>query len=308
MTLEPSDSEGEILFAAGDLWTEIVSRGWSEAAPAFQAAGQHPDLVRDAVAAFLDVGVRIVVTLTEQANPLCLPPGQADDSDADALDASNRAAVESCRRAIEDQSKSDCRVMGVLGPPVGLIELDEVDRDRLRGAYERQARALVDGGVDGILCQAFTEADALAIAVAAAASVFDGPVLGGMTFDCGPERTETTLGVTVPQACTVVTEAGGTLFGCDSGVDPDSASAAVELARVSCDLPVWVTIRSGGPELIEGRVAYPETPGQFGERLAALADAGVRVVQGAAGATPEHMAALIEAEARRSSKRKKGRA
>ena len=308
MTLEPFDSQGGILFAAGDLWTELVSRGWSEAAPSFHAVQQSPELVRDALAAFLDAGVSIVLTLTGQANPLCMPPGQANDADPDALDAVNRAAVEICRQAVEAQSKSHCRVTGVLGPPVGLIELDEVDRDRLREAYERQARALADGGVDGILCQAFTEADALTIAVAAAASVFDGPVLGGMTFDCGPQRSETTLGVTVPHACTAVSEAGGRLFGCDSGVDPDSAAAAVELARESCDLPVWVTIRAGGPELIEGRVVYPETPTQFGERLAALADAGARVVQGAAGASPEHMAALIEAAAKPNRKRKKGTA
>jgi homocysteine S-methyltransferase len=39
-------------------------------------------------------------------------------------------------------------------------------------------------------------------------------------------------------------------------------------------------------------VVYPEDPDSFAEQVAAFADAGVRVLGGCCGSTPEHLAAL----------------
>jgi methionine synthase I (cobalamin-dependent) len=118
------------------------------------------------------------------------------------------------------------------------------------------------------------------------------PVIGSMTFDSGPEQVETALGTTVPQACAEMAEAGAAVVGCDCGDSPDSAPAVVSLIRQSCDLPIWVKVDAGQPELVEGRVVYPETPQEFAGRLKPLAQQGANFVGGCCGASAGHIAAL----------------
>ncbi|MFQ5430599.1 MAG: homocysteine S-methyltransferase family protein, partial [Phycisphaerae bacterium] len=182
----------------------------------------------------------------------------------------------------------------------------EIDEETLSRAYRRQAAALAEGGVDGILCRSFTELDALRIALEAAKAATNLPLIGSMVFDSGPDFTETVMHVTVPQAAAAIREAGASMVGCDHAEHPDAAADVVGMLRAACDLPVWVEINAGRAELSEDRRVYPETPKAYGERLPALAQAGATIIGGGRGATRDHIAAMRQARDR-FLRRRKGR-
>ena len=66
------------------------------------------------------------------------------------------------------------------------------------------------------------------------------------------------------------------------------ARFAREFKKVTT-LPVIIQSNAGKPELRENRVAYPETPEFFSEKIHELIDAGVSIIGGCCGTTPEHI-------------------
>ncbi len=295
MAFDPADYRHKIILTDGDSAAEFFARGWSETTPIEYANTKRSDMVSDVAAAFLDAGARLLVTNTARANTLSFPGlSEAGDPSTDEVIAMNRQGAAICRTVVREHPARNVLVVGAMGPGERLLTLNEIDEAALSAAYGTQAAALADGGVDAILCRAFTEIQAAVIAVRAAIEATGLPVIGTMVFDSGPEQTETTLGVAVPQACIELAEAGVAAMGCDCGRNPDGIPMVVGLMREACDLPIWVKIDAGPAELAEGRVVYPETPQAFAERISALIDAGAGLVGGCCGVTVEHLTAASE--------------
>ncbi|MCZ6817758.1 MAG: homocysteine S-methyltransferase family protein [Planctomycetota bacterium] len=299
MAFNPADYRDRILIAGPDLAAEIISRGWSNPGQIEQAVLVRPELVRDAADVFVDAGAEILLTPTARASGLrpTFSGEPSPDVSSDVVKA-NQAAAAVLRDSADGGPSGNGLVFGVVGPPPGLLALNEVKRDDLRSAYEAQIKGLADGGADAILCQSFSEIETLNIAVEAAGSACELPLIGCMTFDCGPDRVESSSGVSVPRICSSLSDAGVAAVGCDGGESPDSVPAVVALMRESCDLPIWATVAAGLPDWVEGRLVYAETPQEYGERLSALAAAGATFIGGGGGATPDHIAAMAAARLR----------
>ncbi len=114
-----------------------------------------------------------------------------------------------------------------------------------------------------------------------------------MTFDAGPDAMDTTAGVSIPEACRALEQAGADMVGFDRGEYPDGAAAVISLMAQSTSLPVYAEINAGRAEIVDSRIVYQEPAAAFGERLERLRDAGAKLVGGGLGASPEHIAQLI---------------
>ena len=299
MTFIPADYRDQLVVADGDLRLELTRRGWPSEEPPELANLRRAEIVQDVVESFLDAGARALVTNTIAANSLRLAdelrgysvtPGE--------LWAINRDGAAICRAAASNHPGAPVPVFGAMGPPGKLLMLEEIGERNLSSAYAKQAEALAAGGADAMLCRGFSEIGALTIALAAARRATGLPAVGSMVFDSGPEQNETSLGVTVPQACAELTEAGAAMIGYESGDEPENAAAVVKLLRRSCGVPIWAGVSAGVPQLVDGQVAYPETPAEFAQRLRAVAAAGANFIGGGRGATVEHIAALAAEAAR----------
>lgn len=256
------------------------------------------DQLRVAAEVFIDAGATMLIVPTDVSNSIA----QADEIANGAISAERlfdgaRDAVSCVRKAVEARG-AKIAVVGAIGPVDALVTLNEIDEAVLRDAFARQARALADGAADAILCRAFTELEAAVIAVQAARESTNLPVFASMIYDSGAEFSQTALGVTIPQACRALVEAGACLIGCDGSEYPDGAPAVVTLIRQSCELPVYVEITAGRAELSDDGIVYPESPKSFGERLEAIIAAGARVIAGGSGATAGHIAELAKMGAR----------
>lgn len=298
MSFNLDDYRGRLLIASGDFSTEILSRGWESDASTERANVAAPALVRAAADAYLDAGADILVTHTDHANALAMAALTGTETDGARAEALNLAAATLCRSAVSDHPSENRWVFGAVGPPLVLTALEEVTPDRLREAYQAQVRGLVRGGVDGFVCRGFSELEPLLIALACAVEAAAGPVFGGMLFDAGTDQTETSMAVTVPQACQALDGAGCAGLACEGREDGGSLADIVRLARESCDLPIWATLGLGEPEVVEGRIVYPTSIADYGGRVADIVEAGASILAGGQGVMGDHIAGLVAARAR----------
>lgn len=58
------------------------------------------------------------------------------------------------------------------------------------------------------------------------------------------------------------------------------------------DLPLFARPNAGTPSRLGDRWVYPHTPHAMAARLSELLEAGVRMIGGCCGTTPEHIAAI----------------
>jgi methionine synthase I (cobalamin-dependent) len=293
MSFRAQDYCGRLLVGDGDFSLELSLRIGRRSSPIEQANIHRPEVMREIAEAFLDAGAEVLVTNTACANPIAmaemLGPGQVSEGDIRIMD---REGAAICRAAIEDCPGGSRLVFGAMGPTGRLLMLDEIAETDLYQAYGTQATMLAEGGADAILCQSFTELDGLCIAIRAAIGATGLPVIGSMAFDSGADRTETAVGVTVPQACASIIAAGACAVGADCGESPDDLPVVVARLRECCQVPIWSKVNAGIPQVLEGRVIYAEGAEDFGGRLAALASAGANFVGGCCGASLQHIASL----------------
>src|SRR5579862_6978480 len=111
----------------------------------------RPDLIRDIHASFLGVGCDVVETDTFGASRVVLAEYQLEDKVAEI----NRAAAKVAREAADEFSTKDKPrfVAGSMGPTTKLPSLGHIGFEAMVNAYEEQAAALIEGGVDVLLVE-----------------------------------------------------------------------------------------------------------------------------------------------------------
>src|SRR5256886_5127407 len=111
----------------------------------------RPDIIRDIHAAFLQVGCDVVETDTFGGARVVL----AEYDLQDRVTEINIAAAKVAREAAQQFSTKDKPrfVAGSIGPTTKLPSLGHIKFDDMAAAYEEQAAALIEGGVDVLLIE-----------------------------------------------------------------------------------------------------------------------------------------------------------
>lgn len=256
---------------------------------------QHPERILEIQRRYADAGARILLTNTFGANRYVL-----DRYDArDVVVSCNLAGAAIARQAAGD----DAWVLGDIGPFGGFLEpLGEHPAEEVREAFTEQARALIEGRVDGIMIETMTALDEVALAIRAARDAGAPLVIASMAFDATRAGLRTMMGATPEQAAETMLAAGADAIGanCGTGLEPaDFAEIARRYRTVAPDAVVMVEPNAGRPELVGDVVVYRAGPESLAAALPRLLDAGVSIIGGCCGTTPEHIRALAEALGRR---------
>ncbi len=243
-----------------------------------------PDIIREIHRGYLQAGAEIIETNTFGANAFRL----ARHSCADRVHQINLAGA---RVAREEAKPFDAWVAGSVGPlgiriePLGKVSLDEA-----YAAFFEQISALVEGGVDLLILETFGYLNELQQALRAAREVNPNiPVIAQVTIDedgnCLDGSDPETFGVRL-------TDWGADVVGCNCSVGPVAMLGAIERVRRVTSAPLSAQPNAGVPRSVEGRNIYlcsPEYMSNYGREFVA---AGVTVVGGCCGTTPEHIAAM----------------
>jgi 5-methyltetrahydrofolate--homocysteine methyltransferase len=279
---------GRVLVADGAMGTQLQRAGLPIGTGGEIWNLDLPDRVLAIHAAYLDAGSDIVLTNTFGATRWVLERHGLEGRLAEL----NRAAARIARTAAGPSRL----VLGDLGPTGQLLEpLGPVTRAELRADAMARCRALLEEGVDGIICETLTAADEAAIAVEAALEAGAPCVIASFAFDKRPNgRVRTMMGVAPAEAAQRARAAGAALAGanCGTGLDVgDFAALAGELA-VASGLPVMIQPNAGQPRLEDGRAVYDMSEEAFAKGMEAVLHAGAAVVGGCCGTGPAHIRAL----------------
>ncbi len=247
----------------------------------------HPDRLLAIQRAYVEAGSDCLLTNTFGGCQVML---ERHDRSGD-VSAINAAGVELARQAFGDRPGF---VLGDIGPFGGLMKPHgDIPEQRVREAFTEQAAALLAAGADAIIVETQTALEELKLGVEAAQNAGAACVIGSMAYDVTRDgsKLRTMMGIGPEQAAEFMRNAGVDIvaLNCGSGVDVTWAARAVTLYREVCDLPTMAQPNAGQPVLENMKVVYKQTPEAMVAELPALLKAGVRIVGGCCGSTPDHI-------------------
>ena len=291
MSLRERIKQG-LLLLDGAMGTQLIARGIEVGKCNDYLNIESPDTVSDIHVAYLQAGSDAIITNTFGANKYALGRhGLAEQASK-----INKAGVQIARQAAGREKY----VLGDIGPSGDFLEpLGTLRPDELRDAFSDQAEALSAGGVDGFIIETMMALDEATVAVEAVKSVGAGlPVLASMSFDRAADHFRTMMGVDVEAATARIVSLGAEAVGFNCGTL--SLDEYVNLAErfvsatraLSDNVLVFAEPNAGKPELVEGQAVYRVSPEDFAAAAEQMHSAGVSIIGGCCGTTPQHIEAL----------------
>ena len=255
----------------------------------------RPDVIRDLHRSFLEVGVDVVETNSFGAFPTVLAEYGIAERAAEIARRSAELAVEVAR----DFSTADHPrfVAGSIGPGTKFPTLNQISYADLRDAYQVEAEALLEGGVDLLIIE----------------TAFD--LLGAKSAVAACRRAMRRSNRHVPLQVQVTIELTGRML---PGTEIGAALAALEALKpdvvgLNCStgpvemyepvrylaehslLPISTIPNAGLPSVVDGEMHYDLDPEGLATHLHTfVTELGVAVVGGCCGTTPEHLKLLVE--------------
>ena len=249
-----------------------------------------PALVLRAHSEYLAAGAQIVETNTFGANRVKLEEndiaGQASEINAAGARLARQAVALSGRHAY---------VAGSVGPlGRGMAPFGPISVATARAVFEEQIAALAAGGVDLLLFETFSDLDEIEVAIEAAYAVAPGlPIVAQMTF---VEEQRTLAGHSPEDVANTLCGLGVTVAGVNCSAGPSLVLRAARRMQASCPKLFYsVQPNAGYPTRQSGRLMYPSSPAYFGDFARQAAAAGMRIIGGCCGTSPEHTAAMATA-------------
>src|SRR6266496_2177854 len=241
----------------------------------------QPDLIRGVHREYLQAGAEIVETNTFGGNSFRL----ARHSLADRVRDINFTGA---RLAREAAKSFDLWVAGSVGPLGIRIEpLGKTSYQEARDAFREQIAALVEGGVDLLILETFGYLEELHQAILAAREVNPKiPLVAQVTIDedgnCLDGSDSEAFGARLA-------EWNVDVLGINCSVGPVAMLEAIERVRAVTSLPLSAQPNAGIPRSVEGRNIYLCSPEYMASYARKFVAAGVRMVGGCCGSTPEHI-------------------
>ena len=244
----------------------------------------QPELIRAVHHDYLQAGAEIIETNTFGANSFRL----ARHSLADRVRDINVAGAHVAREAAKS---FDVWVAGSIGPLGVRIEpLGKTSFEEARTAFREQVAALIEGGVDLLMLETFGYVEELHQAVLACRDVNPKiPIVAQVTID---EDGNCLDGSDPETFAARLTEWNVDVIGINCSVGPVAMLEAVERMRAVTSLPLAAQPNAGMPRSVEGRNIYLCSPEYMANYTSNFVAAGVRLIGGCCGTTPDHIRAM----------------
>jgi homocysteine S-methyltransferase len=252
-----------------------------------------PALVQSVHAEYVAAGADCVETNTFGANRFKLGGHGLEGRVRDI----NRAGVK-LARDVRESTGRDFYVLGSIGPtgrylaPLGTLSAADA-----REAFREQAEALLEGGVDGLVVETFSDLTELALAVEAVRSVTDLPIVAQMAFT---DEGVTFTGQTPEEVARRLRALGVEAIGANCSVGSSVLYDVLErMVPEAAGIPLSIQPNAGLPSRIGERLIYLSSPAYMAEYAGRMVEAGARLVGGCCGTTPAHITAMREVLDRR---------
>jgi methionine synthase I (cobalamin-dependent) len=279
---------GRVLLMDGAMGTELQRAGLEAGGCGELWNLDHPGKVHAIHQAYVNVGAECLLTNTFQANP----PALTCHGAGSLMERICRSALDLARAA----AGPDRLVLADVGPILispGYTELADPD---LLAAVVRPLTTPTPAGAtaDGLLLETFSTPAILA-AVWPICQRLSVPVLLSLTYRRMPDGSLQTWSGDPPEVYARMARTAGVAalgVNCGRDIGLEEIGAIVRRYRQVTDLPLFARPNAGTPTRAGERWVYPLTAGGMASAWPALREAGVTLVGGCCGTTPEHIAAL----------------
>ncbi len=237
---------------------------------------ENPEAVLKIHKCFVDSGADIITTNTFGANRLKLGEEK--------LEAVITEGVKIAKESGAEFVALDIGPTGTLLEPLGQLKFEE--------AYDIFAQQIILGakaGADLVIIETMSDLLEIKAAILAAKENSDLPVIATMTFEADKR---TFLGTDPKTAAIALSSFGADAVGVNCSLGPDELFGVVEEILAFSRVPVAVQPNAGLPTIENGETVYKITPEAFASSCEKMIDAGVTVIGGCCGTTPEHINAL----------------
>lgn len=265
-----------ILILDGAMGTQIQQRGLALGQVPETFNIEQPEVIEDIHRAYIDAGAHVVTSNTFGANRLKL------ETTGYSVQEIIRSGVSISRRAAGERAwvALDVGPLGELLQPMGTLAFDE--------AYElfrEQVEAGEAAGADLILIETMNDLGELRAAALAAKENTSLPIFCSMSFE---PNERTFMGCSV-EALAMSLEGIVDAVGINCSMGPAEILPIAKKLLKWANLPVFVQPNAGLPEVVNGQTVYGVGPEEFAQYIKKFIEAGVSIVGGCCGTTPEHI-------------------
>lgn len=253
----------------------------------------HPNAIQAIHKAYIDAGADILYANTFGASPQRMKSYGLDyEQIIQAGIANAKAAVAQAQKERESAQQApktvltalDIGPLGVLMEPMGSTTLEEAYTQ-----FSQMVQAGVKAGADLIVIETMSDLYEAKAALLAAKENSTLPVLVTMTFE---ENGRTFSGTPVEAAALTLSGLKADAVGINCSLGPDKLLPLLKRLRQFTNLPIAAKPNAGLPDPLTG--AYHLSPEEFTKQAEAFLDAGVSILGGCCGTTPETIRKLRE--------------
>jgi homocysteine S-methyltransferase len=278
-----------ILVADGAMGTMLYARGVFINRCFDELNLSSPDLVRQVHRDYADAGAEILETNTYGANRTRL----SGFGFAEKLQDINAAGVRLAREA----SRGGAFVAGAMGPlGVHLEPLGPTSFAEARAIFREQAEVLIASGADLLVLESFGDLNELREAIFAAreAAGPDPVIVAQVAVD---DFGRLSGGASMEAFAREMEAWPADVLGVNCSVGPKTTLEVIEQLAGHSSKPLSAMPNAGIPARVEGRNIYLCSPEYMAQYARRLLWAGVKIIGGCCGTTPEHIK-LIRSESR----------
>ncbi len=275
--------ESKILLLDGATGSNLMKAGMPRGVCTEAWVRENPRALLDLQRAYVEAGSDIIYAPTFSANRHSLARHGLEQE----VEKLNRELVSLSKEAAGGKAlvAGDLTTTGVPLEPLGTMKYEE-----LFSIYQEQIDALSRAGADLLVAETMLAVDELTVALEAANSVCDLPVLCSLTVQA--DGTAYFSGDCV-EAVLTLQELGAAAVGINCSCGPEQLVSLVRNMKAVSKVPLLIKPNAGLPTITEeGEAVYPMGPEEFARHMQALLDAGAQIVGGCCGTGPQFIAAL----------------
>lgn len=277
--------ENNVLVCDGAMGTMIYSKGIYINRNYDELNLSAADLIKRIHEEYIQAGAEIIETNTFGANRFKLAEYALEKKVREI----NLAGVQLAKEAAQDK----VFVAGSIGPLGKLLQPRGPIKDiEAKEAFSEQISALAEGGVDVFIIETMSDLKEITIAITAAKEIAPHiPIIAQMTFT---EEIITSAGYSPEEVISAIEKLDVAVVGVNCSAGPQSVLDALErmINASSRNLYFSAQPNAGLPRIVEGRTLYLATPEYLAEYARRYVLAGVSIVGGCCGTTPNHIRAI----------------
>ncbi len=253
----------------------------------------HSDVITKIHKDYFDAGSNVVCTNTFGANAL-----KFDDNELELI---IKSAIKNANDArAQSKNRNEKFIALDIGPSGRLLSpLGDLDFEDAVAIFSKTVRLGVKYGVDAIVIETMNDCYETKAAVIAAKENSNVPII--VTNAYGQDAKLMT-GASPLAMVTMLEGLGVCALGANCSYGPKQLKNVVSELLKYASVPVVLKPNAGLPKVVDKKTVFDIEPAEFANDIKELIDAGVRVVGGCCGTTPEYIDALFKATCKMSPK------